>query len=888
MADESKKIIFQIDIDNNAALGELVELKDRISKLKVEQKALNTTTLEGKKQYEAYNAQIKALTKEQKSLELGLEKTAAAFEYESGSIAHNRAELSRLTAEYKNLANPTKEQTDKIKGLSDRLKEQEAAIGNTSRNVGNYKEAILEATQSTGLFGGQIGQAQQAFTGLKGGLSTAAKGFGTLKGAIISTGIGALIIAIISLVQYFTSTDTGATQLAGVMGALGEIMRKVTGFFVGMGKAIVDLGTGTKSLGETFKGLGDAIIENITNRLKAPLVLLDALKQAFNELAENGLDGDFSPALKTANDAMIQFNLGITDGTDKIAAFSKDILDAAKAAYEYAVALDDIEDRQRDLNVENAKTQQTIEVLLKQSKDRTKSESDRIAILEKASALDESSAQKQIALDKERLKLIQDRNARELENINQGSSARAQELSELNKLSKLSEAQKLRQVELATELIAINDDLAQEQADLQVKIINQETGFLKLREKNQATINALREAEAAERKKLNEDEKQLEQDRIARLRALTDAEINLETQRLQNRIKNIDIAMQAEELSFEDRVKLLERRAEIEKQIEANTMTQKLANDALLADERTAILEATAQREIEIEAQKNATIKKLEEAKAAEDEKIRQKKLQDAATLAQQIAQVSSLVLGSISSALSQGAANNADQLAAEREAALKGVAGDKEKEAKINEKYDKLAEAARKKAAKQNLQIQLVQGIINTAVAVTQALASSPPPFSFILAAITAAAGAVQTGVITNQISKLADGGLLKGPSHANGGIKGTGRFGNIEVEGGEMVMSKRATAENFGVLSEMNHRAKIGMHRPSLPSRPIGKFADGGFIDGGFAARNLSSPSQQRFEAMKDQERIMKMQPAPILRVTDLHDVEGSIATVRGLTNF
>ena len=260
MADE-KKIIFQIEVDQSKGLQSIVELKGTIAKLKEEQKALNTSTLEGKKQFEAYNATIKALTKEQKSLENSIEKTAASFQAEEGSIAKNRAELSRLNAEYIKLGNPTKEQTKKIKDLTDRLKEQESAIGNNSRNVGNYKEAIQEIANSTGIFGAQLSQAQNSFKGLSSGLGTAAKGFGTLKGAIAATGIGLLIIALTSLIQYFTSTDTGATQLAGIMGGLGAVVRKVTGFFAGLGKGIIDLVTGAKSLSETFKGLGDAILQ---------------------------------------------------------------------------------------------------------------------------------------------------------------------------------------------------------------------------------------------------------------------------------------------------------------------------------------------------------------------------------------------------------------------------------------------------------------------------------------------------------------------------------------------------------------------------------------------------------------------------------------------------
>ena len=50
----------------------------------------------------------------------------------------------------------------------------------------------------------------------------------------------------------------------------------------------------------------------------------------------------------------------------------------------------------------------------------------------------------------------------------------------------------------------------------------------------------------------------------------------------------------------------------------------------------------------------------------------------------------------------------------------------------------------------------------------------------------------------------KMAKGGLISGPSHANGGVAvaGTG----IEVEGGEFVMNRKATVKNIDLLKQMN----------------------------------------------------------------------------------
>lgn len=87
---------------------------------------------------------------------------------------------------------------------------------------------------------------------------------------------------------------------------------------------------------------------------------------------------------------------------------------------------------------------------------------------------------------------------------------------------------------------------------------------------------------------------------------------------------------------------------------------------------------------------------------------------------------------------------------------------------------------------------------IYNTALAVTKALAAGPI-IGQILAGIAAAAGAIQTGIIARQLSKLEDGGLLRGKPHSQGGMRIEGS--NIEVEGDEFVVNRVSTRKNLGL---------------------------------------------------------------------------------------
>lgn len=74
--------------------------------------------------------------------------------------------------------------------------------------------------------------------------------------------------------------------------------------------------------------------------------------------------------------------------------------------------------------------------------------------------------------------------------------------------------------------------------------------------------------------------------------------------------------------------------------------------------------------------------------------------------------------------------------------------------------------EKIRKKYAKKEKGIAIIQALINTSLAFTKALSGAPPPLNFVLAAATAVAGLAQVAAISSQ--PLAQGGLAFGPVNA------------------------------------------------------------------------------------------------------------------------
>lgn len=100
----------------------------------------------------------------------------------------------------------------------------------------------------------------------------------------------------------------------------------------------------------------------------------------------------------------------------------------------------------------------------------------------------------------------------------------------------------------------------------------------------------------------------------------------------------------------------------------------------------------------------------------------------------------------------------------------------------------------------------------------------------SILSTAAVAAAGAAKADAIRRRKFfpvKFEEGGMVYGPSHAEGGVPFTvqGR-GGYEMEGGEFIVNKKAAAMNRSLLEQINNSYRV----PTSPSNY--KFASGGLV--------------------------------------------------------
>ena len=110
--------------------------------------------------------------------------------------------------------------------------------------------------------------------------------------------------------------------------------------------------------------------------------------------------------------------------------------------------------------------------------------------------------------------------------------------------------------------------------------------------------------------------------------------------------------------------------------------------------------------------------------------------------------------------------------------------------------------------------------------------------------AGIAVAQSAAQIGAINQRKffpKKFAEGGVVNGPSHDQGGVPFTVQGqGGYEMEGGEYIVNKRATSMYRGLLEQIN-----GSVKPVNYSKPV-KFANGGIVN------NINNINQEQNESV------------------------------------
>ena len=817
-----------------------------------------------------------------------------AIDAEIGSNEQLRAQLKLLTTEYDTLSQEQRENTDEgqlmttqIKGLTDQLKENESAVGDNRRNVGNYSEAIQDALGNITIMGTNLGGLVTGFKETKDATITAAKSLiittsvteahtkatqaqtltqkastaailagkvalNIFKLALLATGIGAFVVILGSMVAFFKSTEKGAQQLKVVMAVLGSITDNLTSKMAEFGEIIFNAFSSIKDINmvDVFKSIGNAIKDNLLNRIEAFGLAGKAIVKIFSE---DMLDG-----FKDLGNAVAQGFSGIEDPLGKLEEAGEKVVDLygdakeavkefteeVKTDMEKAAALQEREnnlvDERRRLLLENVELEKTVaEARIKAADKANLSQDEIIAKLEEAKEAESQKLANLTAIAKEEKEIAEGRSA-----LATDSEAEAEELFQ----KKLAYEQALAaetqgtlrlDKQIASEsYILLTETLAAELRLIKAQGGDQVAALIEIEEKKrdaqleQTTLSATErlaiEAEAEKKiAKLRFDaviERLDNENAAAELIALQDEKIYLE------KLNKLDGNLKAQEELTEEytRSKLVKAReaAQQELQVIQSEISDLEASitggvgDATFDDKELEDLKKRlAEAGVEI-AKIDGIIQNLGKTdftgslgdKLGMDEEQTEK-----LKAGFQFAMDS---VGQIMATASEGLQRRTDERIAAVDAMVKsGVISEEEAEQK--------KVGIRKKAFEQQKKMDVASATMAYFEGLIQAIASNVE-LGFPLGLIV---GGIQSAILTasyvNNIKnikaqKFADGGMINGPSHSKGGVPFSvaGR-GGFEAEGGEYIAKKKAVS-HYGVpfMEAINN-----MTMPKL-------FAEGGYI--------------------------------------------------------
>jgi hypothetical protein len=349
MADNEKTYLINFQDNLEAYAQRAADAKAELDKLK----KANEDLLKGGKasaaQIEASNAALRTAQQEYKNAQKNVELATKANKAHKDSHEELLRRWQLAQTELKRMGDGMIVNADGTRTLSAAYIEQSKVVANAKKAINDFNLGVHDGRYNTGLYSEALDGAMDKFSMMPGPLGNVAnsvkglnKQFLTLLTNPIVLLIAAITAALVGLFKAFKSTDSGSTQLAARM----EQLR--------------------------------AIFDVVRQRAIALLGAIGSL-----------LKGDF----KKAGEQFKQTFTGIGD----------QIKEATKAAYDYQMAIDSIEDSQNNFISRAADVKNQIAKLEFTAADRSKSTAERQKALKEALALSEEEKAYEAKLKKDRL-----------------------------------------------------------------------------------------------------------------------------------------------------------------------------------------------------------------------------------------------------------------------------------------------------------------------------------------------------------------------------------------------------------------------------------------------------------------------------------------------------
>jgi len=516
----NEEVLLDVKVQNSDALSNIGKLSEANAKLKKELDDLSKAYKKGEVD-EAENGRTKALlTAQMKENTAGIRENskeiktnAASVASASDSINGMRARLADLTTAYNGLSAKARE-GDAGKAISAEMLSLNTSVNTASKSIGNFKDNVgnyPDAMGNVGLANTKVGKTLDTL-GITAGSSMKSVGesVGTMVKTVITSMKALLANPIILIV----------TLIVGAFLTLVAIFKD-------------------------FKPLVDKVEQSMA-----------ALGAIFDVLKNTVI------ALFTGQKSLSESTKGLGDAMGK----------AAKQAADLKKAQQELEDAQDGLDIKNKRDETQIQKLMLQSKNRTLSEKERIALLDEAQKKSAEIFERNKKQNDQEVKNAEDKiiigknlTAREIARLRSEGSEYARQLQDKRQITD-------DEIKVLTGALLKREDIKQQDIAIQ--------------EKAQNKIDTLSDAETTKREKAEEKAQAEREKRQAAIEKAHEKEIksaeNLLTLKKINQ-KDLDATLLTDPKYFKDRLSMLEQNAEDEKKInklkyKANSDDLKIAN----------------------------------------------------------------------------------------------------------------------------------------------------------------------------------------------------------------------------------------------------------------------------------------------------------------------
>ena len=745
-----------------------------------------------------------------------------------------------------------KQQTDEAAAVATE------AVGTAMESTSAATAATSTTMSATATATAATGTAMNATTAATTKTSLAMKIF---RGALISTGIGAIIVLLGSLIAYFTSTQEGVDKVARAITPLKVVFQTLWGVIQNFGKALVEVFTSPQKAIEGLMGLLETLWNQVSNRVTG---VWDIIKGVGDIVT-----GDVEKGLKKVGNATLQVITGVDNVVEKVGNSVNSMKDTINEALERGAKIEKIN---QQLAASEADFIEQTAILKQQFKEQNRIAEDTTKTFQER----EEAARKSIEIQRSINRLAKDRNNLEQELLNlkfasndTSDADRAELAKKKAELAEQTAAMLEAETTQNNKVNTIHKAMLDEQKKQREEANKRYMEMLKERlaaekraidvyvEGNSAVAKSLEERLQIEEKGMNDRLAVLEKERKSGL--VSRMEYESQKMKLEQDFSKtkVDLSVNAVQQELAMYEQLNQSKIGKEGRLTVEMVTQEQQRQAAIYQMKVEAMEKEKQLKEEAnqwdyeqqQAHEMALLQLKQEydnqglelgkqlkAQQREDEKERLSlEFQDRLLTLQEEGATQWDIEAEQMAQKHQKERSDLDQLLADKKISQERY---NEQLSLMNRQHSQEDITLKKKTEEMKMNLMagalgqvkqllgentaaakalaVAEATINTFIGVSKAI-SLGWPAGAIMAATTFATGMANVNKILSTTVKYAEGGPVSGRSHAEGGVPfSVAGVGGYEMEGGEYVVNKRATARFFPILELINNSTRHGGRNP------------------------------------------------------------------------